>query len=138
MTTAPRGSSTLKNIVLLALRHSRAVERAWLAGTLWSDNPDRKAFASLRISLADLRRALGPEASRLRSRTPAALTLDLSGADVDVLAFDAAMARGDSASLESAVALRWGPLLEGCPAEWALEERQPSEQAYLGGSGHVR
>ena len=38
---------------------------------------------------------------------------------------------GDDASLERAVALYRGPLLEGCGEEWAFQERQAREQAYL-------
>src|SRR5436309_8638615 len=57
-------------LALLTLRHGREVERAWLAGTLWPDSSEAAAFASLRNSLKDLRRALGSEADRLRSPTP--------------------------------------------------------------------
>jgi non-specific serine/threonine protein kinase len=60
-----------------------------------------------------------------------ALRLDLSDAVVDVVAFDAAIARNDHASLEEAVALYRGPLLEECVEEWAFPERQFREHAYL-------
>jgi predicted ATPase/Tfp pilus assembly protein PilF len=43
-----------------------------------------------------------------------------------------AIARGDAASLEQAVSLYRGPLLESCAEPWAFEERQSREQAYLG------
>ena len=101
-------------LALLALRHDREVDRSWLAGTLWPDSPEPDALISLRTSLKDLRRALGPEAHRLRSPTTRTLCLDLEDADVDLVAFDAAIARGDGASLEDAVALHRGALLEGC------------------------
>jgi predicted ATPase/DNA-binding SARP family transcriptional activator len=118
-------------LALLALR-AGAVERNWLAGTLWPDSAAIHALASLRRSLTDLRRALGPEAGCLRAPTPRTLCLDLSGAAVDVVAFDAAIARGDLPSLESAVSLYQCPLLEECAETWAFEERQAREQAYLG------
>ena len=54
-------------LALLALRHGCEVSRAWLAGTLWPDSTEEAAYASLRNSLKDLRRALGVEAGRLRS-----------------------------------------------------------------------
>src|SRR5262249_19589114 len=57
---------------------------------------------------------------------------DLSGAEVDVIAFDDAIARGDSASLGEAVELYRGPLLEGGTEEWVRPERDAREQAYLG------
>src|SRR5690349_844845 len=55
---------------LLALRSPREVERAWVAGTLWPDSTESQAFANLRLSLTDLRTALGSEAYRLQSPTP--------------------------------------------------------------------
>jgi hypothetical protein len=47
---------------------------------------------------------------------------------VDVLAFDAAIARDDAASLAEAVALYRGPLLEGCAEAWVIPARQAREQ----------
>jgi DNA-binding SARP family transcriptional activator len=118
-------------LALLALRAGSEVERAWLVGTLWPDSAAAAALANLRSSLKDLRHALGPQSDRLRSRTPHTLSLDLSGAEADVLTFDQAIARGDPASLVRAVGLYRGPLLEGCAEAWAFQERQPREQAYL-------
>lgn len=118
-------------LVLLTLNHPRAVERPWLAALLWPDSPESKAFANLRNCLKDLRSVLGREAHRLRSPTPRTLALDLAGAVVDVLAFDAAVARGDPTSLTEAVALYQGPLLKGWVEEWAFEERQVREEACL-------
>ena len=57
---------------------------------------------------------MGTEAGRLRTPTRCTLSLDLTGAEVDVLAFDQAIRRGDPASLERAIARYGGPLLEGC------------------------
>src|SRR5437660_834775 len=118
-------------LALLVLRPCRAVERAWLAGTLWPDSSEEAANASLRNSLKDLRRVLGSEAGRLHSPTTRSLSLDLEGAHADVLAFDTRTAQGDAAALERAVELYRGPLLEGCAEEWAFQERQIREQAYL-------
>jgi DNA-binding SARP family transcriptional activator len=118
-------------LALLALRGGRAVERAWLAGTLWPESAEAHAGHSLRNCLTDLRHALGPEASRLSSPTLQTLSLDLTGAAVDVVAFDAALARGDAGSLEEAVSLYRGPLLEGCVEEWVFQARQAREQGYL-------
>jgi class 3 adenylate cyclase/predicted ATPase len=95
---------------------------------LW---PESISGQTMRNTLADLRRALGPEAARLRSPTPRTLSLDLTGADVDLIAFDAAIARGDTPALEEAVSLYRGPLLEECVEEWVLQERQAREHAYL-------
>ena len=81
-------------LALLTLRHGRPVDRAWLAGLLWPENAESQGLATLRRYLTDLRRALGPEAPRMHSPTASSLALDLEGAAVDVLAFDAAAARG--------------------------------------------
>jgi predicted ATPase/DNA-binding SARP family transcriptional activator len=147
-------------LALLCLRHGRGVERPWLAGLLWPDSAESQALAYLRNTLKDLRRALGPEAHRLRSPTPRTLALDLEGAAVDVVAFDESLARGENLdedagvarprsttapdvrgltaatprvkALEQAIALYQGPLLEGCEEEWVFQERLAREQAYLG------
>jgi predicted ATPase/class 3 adenylate cyclase/DNA-binding SARP family transcriptional activator len=118
-------------LALLVLRAGREVERDWLSGQLWPESPESQTRANLRRSLTDLRQALGPEADRLHSPSARTLRLALEGAAVDVLAFDAALARGDADSLAEAVALYRGPLLEGCAEEWVIPERQQREQAYL-------
>jgi predicted ATPase/DNA-binding SARP family transcriptional activator len=116
-------------LALLALHAGGPVDRDWLADALWPDSSD--PLANLRKSLKDLRRALGPEANRLHAPAPRSLALDLPGAEVDVLAFDAAIAKGDETSLECAVGIYRGPLLEGCAEEWVFPERQRREEAYL-------
>jgi predicted ATPase/DNA-binding SARP family transcriptional activator len=130
-------------LALLVLRHGGEVDRRWLAETLWPESSEAQALANLRLCLKDLRRALGSEACRLRGSegsprragvpagTPRTLSLDLADAEIDLLEFDAAVARGDTVSLERAVALYGGPLLEGCVEEWAFEARQIREQAVL-------
>jgi DNA-binding SARP family transcriptional activator len=67
-----RSRKSLWLLALLALRQGAAVERDWLAGLLWPDRADSQA---LRNSLSELRRALGPEAFRLRSPTVHSLSL---------------------------------------------------------------
>jgi DNA-binding SARP family transcriptional activator len=118
-------------LTVLTLRHDRPVGRTWLAGLLWPDCAESQGLATLRRYLTDLRRALGPEACRLHSPTPSSLALDLAGATVDLLTFDAAIAQGDDESLGEAVAVYRGPLLEGWTQEWVFQERQSREQAYL-------
>jgi DNA-binding SARP family transcriptional activator len=127
----PRTRKAQWLLALLALRPGVQVDRSWLAGMLWPDRLEAQAFTSLRNSLADLRHALGPEAARLRSPSLRTLSLDVTDAQVDVLAFDAAISRGDPASLEAAVGLYRGPLLEECAEAWMFQERQAREQAYL-------
>ncbi len=116
-------------LALLALRPGREVDRAFLAGTLWPETSESQALYDLRRELSRLRRALGDEAERIRSVGAHALTLELAGAQVDVVAFDEAVTRGD---LERAVDVYRGPLLVGCTEGWAIEAREGRAQAYLG------
>src|SRR5579871_2266346 len=109
-------------LALLTLRHGRVVERDWLAGTLWPESYRSRAL---------LRETLGSQAPRLSSPTAQTLHLDLEGAEADVVAFEAALRRGDPPSLEAAIALYRGALLEGCTEEWISLERQAREQAYI-------
>jgi DNA-binding SARP family transcriptional activator len=118
-------------LALLALRSGAPLPRPWLAGTLWPGSSETAALACLRTALTDLRRALDTEAGRLQSPTPHSLALDLNGAFVDLLAFDAAIATRSAAKLADVVALYRGPLLEGCDEEWVFQERQRREQAFL-------
>jgi non-specific serine/threonine protein kinase len=118
-------------LALLVLRQGRAVSRSWLAGTLWPQSEETQALQNLRHALLSLRKALGREAARIQSPTRDTLTLDLEGADVDVLRFDAAVEAGDEDSLANAVATYAGPLLEGCYEAWVALERESREQSYL-------
>src|SRR5438552_15954756 len=86
-------------LALLALRHGRTVDRAWLAGTLWPESGESRALQNLRNDLVSLRKALGPEVGRLHSPAPDSLTLELTGAEVDVLQFDATIQTGDEQAL---------------------------------------
>src|ERR1700730_3233158 len=53
-----RSRKALWLLALLALRQDRPVLREWLAGTLWPDTDQSRAFTSLRATLSELRGAL--------------------------------------------------------------------------------
>jgi predicted ATPase/DNA-binding SARP family transcriptional activator len=118
------------------LRHDREVERGWLAGTLWPESDGTTALTYLRQSLTDLRHALGEASPLLLSPSPRTLRLDIGntsdGAELDLVSFARYLKRGDTGSLEQAVALYRGPLLEGWTEEWLLGEREACALAYLG------
>ena len=126
-----RSRKALWILALLTLRHGRPVEREWLAGTLWPDADQSQSFGNLRPAVSDLRRALGSQSDRLQSPDRHSLLLDLSSSEVDLLAFDAAIAVKSPASLEQAVSLYRGPLLEGCSEEWVFQDRAVREQNCL-------
>jgi predicted ATPase/DNA-binding SARP family transcriptional activator len=123
-----RSRKALWLLALLVLRGGRPVEREWLAGALWPDADPDQALASLRTVLSELRTAIGGEGVRLRSPSRHSLLIDLAGADVDVTAFDTAVADGRLPALARAAALYRGPLLEGCAEEWVGQERAAREQ----------
>jgi predicted ATPase/DNA-binding SARP family transcriptional activator len=118
-------------LALLALRAGQAVERSWLAGTLWPDSDRDQALYNLRRNLTDLRRALGPETGRLRTPSHQSVLLDLEGAFCDVIELERAARRGEGEELRAAASLYRGPLLEGCDAEWILAERAALGETYL-------
>src|SRR5260221_14291993 len=62
-----RSRKTLWLLALLTLRQDRPVQRAWLAGTLWPDTDQSRAFTSLRATLSELRGALGHQRERLQA-----------------------------------------------------------------------
>ena len=120
-------------LALLTLQQGRPAPRAWLAQTLWPfpDHSVDQAAYNLRRSLTNLRRALGEQAARIQSPASSTLVFDIAGVQSDVFAFDAAIARGDLASLEAAVGLHRGPMLHECAETWALEERARRQQQYI-------
>ena len=100
-------------LALLALKQGRDLDRAALAAQLWGDSEtDAGAMGSLRRALTDLRAALGPEATRLKSVSQFRVSLDLSqGAYLDTRAFDGALAAGTPAQIDQAIDLYAGPLM---------------------------
>jgi len=118
-------------LALMVLHAGRPVGREWLAETLWPESLPDDARTSLRQSLKDLRTALGDQSWRIASLAGRRLALDLTGADVDLVTFDAKVRAGDIESLRQAVGLYTGPLLEQCAELWVLGEREAREQEYL-------
>lgn len=118
-------SKAVLALLAFAARGSRS--RAWLRDKLWSDRGEKQGSASLRQSLLEIRKALGPENSYVFSADKHTVTLDLDRVRVDVLAYrkDPALLgevieAGNSTSLE---------LLEGIDIgdpefeEWLTTER---------------
>ena len=122
-------------LAFLALNHDRALRSTWLAETFWPDTAVvdgemERALASLRQSVHHLRRSLSEEGGRIDSNNKA-VSFQADGAFVDALAFDGAIAAGDSKSLEYAVTLYKGPLLEGWDEKWVLKERERYRDLYV-------
>src|SRR5579862_7788423 len=111
-------------LALLALYPNRIISNEHLAQHLW---PDTASTDSLGHIVPILRRALGPDGSRLTAKA-GTLSLDLSGADVDTLAFDLAWERRavDLAVLEQIVDdyVLDAPLLQDWYDEWVETARK--------------
>jgi predicted ATPase/DNA-binding SARP family transcriptional activator len=114
-------------LALLALHREQAVDRQWLINRLWPDSTPEGGRVSLRQSLTDLRRALGPAASCLTAPTQQTLRLDQS-VWVDVFEFDTALIIGQ---IEALRALYHGDLLTGWEGFWIDDERLPRREGFL-------
>ncbi len=138
-----RSRKALWLLAVLVLRQGRRVERDWLASLLWPDAEHTKAFANLRAVLSELRQALGSQGYRIQSPDRRSLEMDLEGAEIDLVEFENALATPTLASLQSAVDIYQGHLLEGCPEEWVPQERAAREHKciqallQLGDSAHA-
>lgn len=113
-------------LALLVLRAGQDVSRETLCELLWPESFIDQARLSLRQSLVDLRKALGPEAARIETCGATGLRFDSSGAEIDLLEFDAV------ASIDRAIAVYRGPLLEGFREEAIVREREARLEAYVG------
>jgi DNA-binding SARP family transcriptional activator/TolB-like protein len=121
------GGVQRKRLALLAIvarAGARGVSRERLLALLWPDQSPEEARHALTVALSALRRAL-PEGALVP--LPLGVALDAERVAIDVVEFEAALARGDR---EAAVACYGGPFLNGVrlPAaaefdRWAEEER---------------
>src|ERR1044072_396870 len=110
---------------LLVLRQGRPATREWVANALLPGSD--AGLANLRPLISELRNAFGSEGEGLLG-SDRTVAVDLDGADVDVLRFDAAIQAGDFAT---AIDLYRGELLEGCTEEWAAQEQRIRETSCL-------
>lgn len=104
-------------------------ERFWPAEA--HRNPEGQGdFPNTRQAVHNLRQALGEEASRLQSKGKGVVCLDLTDAEVDVLAFDRLAQTEAPASWKQAVALYRAPLLADWPESWVAEARDRRRREY--------
>ncbi len=120
---SPKG---LRVLAYLALDPGASVDKSLLAETLW---PGQNSRENLDRTLRDLRRALGDPPRRpvrLCSTGHDRLQLQLQQADrIDAVVFQQMLQRGDAASLERAVDLYQGSLLDGWGSragEWWIDD----------------
>lgn len=114
-------------LAYLAVEKERPQRRERLAGLLWPERPEQAARANLRVALFNLRTVIGDRmaAPPLLCITSQAIQLNPTGdLSVDVADFAALVEMRDIPSLEQAIQLYRGDLLEGfsLPDSAAFEE----------------
>lgn len=97
----------------LALNPDKEYPREKLAGILWPDSNEMQARHSLRQALSSLRKIL-PSDAKLLQTTKDWILLDGNQIKLDVQHFNQALKRADLESLDKAITLYQGTLLEGC------------------------
>jgi DNA-binding SARP family transcriptional activator len=125
-------------IAVLALHSPAAVTRERAAAMLWQDQEDDRARHNLRQALTALRRD-----AAIVVASGDTLALDTGVCAVDVLEFRSLAASADRESLERAMDLYTGPLLQGVAAqdgafdEWLGVERTHLEKSALDAMGRL-
>ena len=102
-------------IAMLAMHAGQVVSTDALIDGLWGDEPPDTAVNALQVYVAGMRRLLGSERGRLRTRMPG-YVLEIERAAVDALRFEDAVARSgvedDGSVLSDALALWRGTPFE--------------------------
>lgn len=118
-------------LAYLTLHPGQAQTRDKLAALLWGESENTQARQNLRQTLVSLRRAL-PEADQVIRTDGDTIRLTDAAIEVDVLVFEGLVKSGKMASLEQAVALYRGELLEGLnPRSLAFEDWLTVERSRL-------
>jgi ABC-type oligopeptide transport system substrate-binding subunit/DNA-binding SARP family transcriptional activator len=123
---------TLKSRSLLAyliLHRDRPQARERLVDLFWGDRPERRARRSLTTALWHIRRCL-PEEELILSELNTVQFDPGSELWLDVDEFQAQAARPEIASLQSAVALYRGDLMDGFYDDWIITERYRLEHLF--------
>jgi DNA-binding SARP family transcriptional activator len=129
----PLESARAESLLAYLLIHRDAAQpRQRLAFMLWPDSTEPQARTNLRHVLHKLRRTL-PDSDALLEVTPRTLRWRPDAAvELDVEAFEAALARGDGVEgLRAAAGAYTGDLLEGSYDEWVLDERERLRALHL-------
>jgi len=122
-------------LAYLVLQYGGKVSYRTLAQLFWPAEAElnigfQGQFPNTRQAVRSLRQALGPEAVRLDSPAKGVVRFDLTGVDVDVIAFDQLVGAEDAVSWQEAFARYRGPLLEGWSEPWVVEARNRRKRSY--------
>jgi tetratricopeptide (TPR) repeat protein len=80
----PPGQKARALIALVATAERAQRSRAWLCSRLWSDRSPAQAFASLRQTLTEIRKSLGPYAEHVFRTDSSVVALDMSAIWLDL------------------------------------------------------
>ena len=123
-------------LAYLTLRHGVPVTYRQIAQQFWPSEANQNAtgdsgdYPSTRQAIASLRRSLGDHADRLTSVSKGVARLDLAGAEVDLLRFEALVQQNDADAWRQAIALYRAPLLNGWTEKWTEEYRTRCQRSY--------
>ena len=130
-------------LAYLASPPGRAHPRDKLASLLWGDSREREARTSLRQALYAIRRTLASIEPPIVRLADSAVSLEPDTVDVDVVTFERGVGGGTPETLESAVQLYRGELLEGLAIsappfeEWLLAERERLRELALEANARI-
>src|SRR6516162_1484517 len=130
-------------LAYLASPPGRAHPRDKLASLLWGDSREREARTSLGQARYAIRRTLASIEPPIVRLADSAVSLEPDTVDVDVVTFERGVGGGTPETLESAVQLYRGELLEGLAIsappfeEWLLAERERLRELALEANGLV-
>ncbi|HTO85878.1 MAG TPA: BTAD domain-containing putative transcriptional regulator, partial [Methylomirabilota bacterium] len=117
-------------LAFLALSPGTTHSREKLASLLWSDRGDPQARDSLKHALTNLRQCLQSADSPAIIADRQSVRLDPTAVSTDVAAFERLLSAGTPDSIEQAIALYRGDVLDGISIrdeafeDWLLVERQ--------------
>jgi DNA-binding SARP family transcriptional activator len=128
----PPGARQQQLIAFLVL-HARSapVQRQRIAGSLWPESSGTQALTNLRRELHNLRDAWPRVDALVDAGSRSLAWRGEAGAVVDLVAFEAAAARGlagDRAALHEAARLYKGDVLPDCAGEWIDADRERLRQ----------
>jgi DNA-binding SARP family transcriptional activator len=121
---------TAQRVLAFVALHDRSLHRVYVAGSLWLDSPEERAYASLRSALWRLHRLGGPLVETDGQQLALARDVEVDLRDSEALA-RRALDRSDPGALGVDAAALSGDLLPDWYEDWVLIERERYRQLRL-------
>jgi len=131
----PHRPTDLRMLAYLLLQHDCPVDRN-AAAVCWKKAQDTgfwesEARAYLARAVSELTAKLGHEGNRLQKPQPQFLLFETTGAELDLLDWEAGLAKGSVEALESIAPLYRQTLLKGWDDPWVSEARERLRNDYV-------